>query len=60
MIEERRVIGGVARTIWLAGAVGSIPIASRTVQGAGAETFADDASGRLIAHINDLGGFTLA
>jgi YD repeat-containing protein len=35
-------------------------IASRTVQGAGAETFQYDALGRLSVHANDLGSFTLS
>jgi RHS repeat-associated protein len=34
-------------------------LASRTVQGAGAETFQYDAIGRLSVHANDLGSFTL-
>ncbi len=34
-------------------------LASRTVQGAGAETFAYDPIGRLITHTNDLGAFAL-
>ena len=34
-------------------------LASRTVQGAGVETFAYDAIGRLVIHTNDLGAFTL-
>jgi RHS repeat-associated protein len=34
-------------------------LSQRTVQGAGAETFAYDAIGRLITHANDLGSFTL-
>jgi len=34
-------------------------LASRTVQGAGAETFAYDPISRLITHANDLGSFTL-
>jgi hypothetical protein len=35
-------------------------LASRTVQGAGAETFQYDAIGRLVTHANDLGSFTLS
>jgi RHS repeat-associated protein len=35
-------------------------LASRTVQGAGAETFQYDAIGRLTTHASDLGSFTLA
>jgi RHS repeat-associated protein len=35
-------------------------LASRTVQGAGAETFQYDALGRLSVHANDLGTFTLS
>src|SRR5205807_5483308 len=35
-------------------------LASRTVQGAGAETFHYDAIGRLTTHASDLGSFTLS
>jgi RHS repeat-associated protein len=35
-------------------------LASRTVQGAGAETFSYDAIGRLTGHSHDMGAFTLA
>jgi RHS repeat-associated protein len=35
-------------------------LASRTVAGQGAETFAYDAIGRMIAHASDLGSFTLS
>lgn len=35
-------------------------LASRTVQGAGAETFQYDAIGRLAGHGSDLGAFTLS
>ena len=35
-------------------------LASRTVQGAGVETFQYDAIGRLVTHANDLGSFTLS
>ncbi len=35
-------------------------LASRTVQGAGAETFQYDAIDRLVTHANDLGSFTLS
>jgi RHS repeat-associated protein len=35
-------------------------LASRTVQGAGAEAFTYDAIGRLTTHTNDLGAFTLS
>jgi hypothetical protein len=35
-------------------------LASRTVTGAGAETFGYDAIGRLTSHANDLGQFTLS
>jgi YD repeat-containing protein len=31
---------------------------SRTVSGAGAETFGYDSIGRLVTHVNDLGSFT--
>ena len=35
-------------------------LASRTVQGQGAESFGYDAIGRLTSHSSDLGAFTLA
>jgi YD repeat-containing protein len=35
-------------------------LASRTVQGQGAESFGYDAIGRLTSHASDLGAFTLA
>ena len=61
MIEDRAgVICGSVGAICLTEAAACILIGSRTMRGAGAETFAHDASGRLITHINDLCAVTQA